>query len=190
VRNERLDAREKPLGKHEGIWSQNQMTLVSTVKASPLRRALLHAVLFVVAVRARFKFTEGLLHGLPTIHFAYWMVFDRGGRLLFVSNYDGSWAGYLDDFIQHAPRALTGIWSHAEGFPATRFLFWRGAADGRNFKAWARADQVPPEVWYSAYPWLSTENINRNSRLVEGLNYRGFADPKRRAEVIDWLSQI
>ena len=190
VRNQLLGERDKMLGKHEDIWSQNQLTLVSTVKPSPLRRALLRAVLFVVDVRARFKFTEGLLHGLPTIHFAYWMLFDRGRRLLFVSNYDDSWAGYLDDFIQHSPRALTGIWSHAEGFPATRFLFWRGASDGRRFKAWARADQVPPEVWYSAYPWLSTENINCNSRLVEGLNYRGFADPKRRDETFAWLALI
>ena len=189
-RNEKLMAHERALRKHENLWSQNQLTVASTVKDSGLRRALLRVVLAVIYVRARFKFTQGLLHDLPTIHSAYWMTFDRNRRLLFVSNYDGGWSGYLDEFVLHAPMALTAIWTHAEGFPATRLMFWGGGADGPRFKAWARSDQAPPEVWYSAYPRLSTENINRNSELVEGLGYRGFADPGRRDETLEWLSKI
>ena len=182
-----LAMHEKDLAQFEDLWSQNQLTVVSMVRPSALRRRLLRAILFVVRFRARYKFTRGLLHGVPTIHFAHWLVFERGRRLLFASNYDGSWAGYLDDFIQHAPGALTAIWCHTCGFPSTRFLFWDGARDGTRFKAWTRSHQVAPAVWYSAYPQISVEEINRNTELVEGLEDASLGKPQSRERTLAWL---
>ena len=158
---------------------------------SPINRWLFqHAVLFAVNLRARLLFARGLLDGVATIHFAHWHVFDRGRRLLFISNYDGSWAAYLDDFITFAAKPLTAIWSHSEGFPKTRYLLFDGAADGPRFKAYARATQLPPEVWYSAYPRLSAEQIRDDAALVEGLENPKLGHARYRDRAREWLRLI
>lgn len=176
---------ERRLTRWEDRWPQNQLTVLTLLKPSRLRRALLWLWLEIVDLRARFWNTKGLLHGVPTIHFAHWLLFDRGRRLLFISNFDGSWISYLEDFIVHAPRPLTAIWSHGERFPKTRLLFYDGAAEGPAFKAWARRQQLPPEVWYSAYPDLTVAEINRNTKVVDGL--RKTLDRKAARE---WLALL
>ena len=55
---------------------------------------------------------------------------DNGRRLLFLSNFDGSWENYLDDFIDKASIGLTGVWSNTLKFPRTYFLVLGGASDG------------------------------------------------------------
>jgi hypothetical protein len=169
---------------------QNQMTTVTLLKPGRLRQWLQRLVLVVVRLRAKYKFSEGLLSGVPTIHFAHWHLLEGKTRLLFISNYDGSWASYLEDFILHASRALTAIWSHSVDFPRTRFLVFDGATDGPRFKAFARRHQVPPVVWYCAYPELSLSEINRNTRLVAGLCNRKLGQAEHRALARDWLKEI
>src|SRR5207237_6327365 len=48
-------------------------------------------------------------------------------------------------------------------------LTGQGAADEQRFKAYSRQSQVPTQVWYSAYRWLTVSNINDNTRLRLGL---------------------
>jgi hypothetical protein len=178
--------REARLAAHEDRWQQNQLTAVTFLGRSPLRRWLQRLVLWIIDLRAAYWNTEGLLHGVPSIHFAHWLVFDRGRRLLFVSNYDGSWASYLDDFVQHAAKPLTAIWSHSVGFPRTRQLFFGGAADGPRFKRYARAHQVAPELWYSAYPTLSVQDIQRNTEIADGLR-ANLTDP---GDLRAWFARL
>jgi len=180
---ERHEAR---LAAHEDRWQQNQLTAVTFLGTSPLRRWLQRLVLWGIDLRAAYWNTQGLLHGVPSIHFAHWLVFDRGRRLLFVSNYDGSWASYLDDFVQHAAKPLTAIWSHCSGFPRTRLLVFGGATDGPRFKRYARAHQVAPELWYSAYPTLSVQDIQRNTEVADGLR-ASLVDP---AELREWFAKL
>ncbi len=71
---------------------------------------------------------------------------DDGRRLLFLTNYDGSWENYLDDFIDKAALGLTGIWSNTLNFPRTRFLVLGGARDEKRFKAIARKTQAYTNV--------------------------------------------
>jgi hypothetical protein len=129
-------------------------------------------VLWAIDWLARKRFNQGTLSGIPTIHFARWFILDDEDtpRLVFFSNYGGTWEAYLDAFIDDASFGLTGVWSHTAHFPTTRFFFSHGADDGPEFKRWTRAHQVDTEVWYTAYPLLSVKNINQNSAIRRGLH--------------------
>jgi hypothetical protein len=89
--------------------------------------------------------------------------------LLFLSNFDGSWQSYLDDFVDKAARGLTLAWGNCVGFPRTEDLILQGAAHGTQFKAWARQSQTQNILWYSAYPDLTVNQIIRNGSIVDGL---------------------
>ena len=149
---------------------QNQISTVSYIKR-PLwfRRPVLKTVLALINLSAKYQDTQGTLSGIPSIHFARWVVVDSGQRLLFFSNFDGSWESYLGDFVDKAKEGLTAIWSNCVGFPRTVGLFKGGAGDEQRFKALARDSQVATHVWYSAYPALTVSNINDNTRLRLGL---------------------
>ncbi len=148
---------------------QNHMVSITIVKPGWLRRATLWTVLAAINLVARAFFTHGQLGGIPSIHFAHWSLIDGGRRLLFLSNFDGSWENYLDDFIDKAHRGLTAVWSSTSGFPRTRLLVFGGAEDGPRFKAYARDSQSVTNAWYSAYRDLTVQGIDRNSSLREEL---------------------
>jgi hypothetical protein len=160
---------------------QNHLASLTVVKPGWFRALTLRVVLWAANLVARTS-TKGTLSGIPSIHYAHWALVDRGRRLLFLSNFDGSWESYLDDFIDKASPGLTAIWTNTVGFPRTRFLVGGGARDGVAFKAFARWQQVPAAVWYSAYDDLTVQQIDSNSTLREGL-----AAPPRGAALGDWL---
>ena len=147
---------------------QNHLASITPIKDGLFRRATIAVVLWLVNLVARTS-THGSLSGIASIHFAHWALLDGGRRLLFLSNFDGSWENYLDDFIDKAAPGLTMIWTNAVGFPPARFLRWGGATDGAAFKAYARNMQVKTAVWYSAYPHVTVQQIDAHSTLREGL---------------------
>lgn len=148
---------------------QNHMSSITIVKPGWLRRTTLRAVLWAVNLQARALATHGTLSGIPSIHFAHWSMIDNGRRLLFLSNFDGSWENYLDDFIDKASAGLTGVWSNTLNFPRTYFLIFGGATDGPRFKAVARDSQIVTNVWYSAYRDLTVQGVDNNSSIREDL---------------------
>ncbi len=166
---------------------QNHLASLTDVKPSAGRVTLLRAVLFVINLAARVKYTKGELGGIPSIHFAHWSLIDGGRRLLFVSNYDGSWESYLDDFIEKAASGLSAVWSNAVDFPACRWLGLRsgGARHGLPFKRMARRSQTPTMVHFSAYPGQSLANVLSNSDLRRDL----FADLDDH-ELQQWLLRL
>ncbi|HMG75158.1 MAG TPA: hypothetical protein VK582_16785 [Pyrinomonadaceae bacterium] len=147
---------------------QNQMCHITIVKPGVFRRVTLRGLLWVINLIARTS-DKGELSGIPSIHFAHWALIDKGRRLLFFSNFDGSWENYLDDFIDKASNGLTGIWSNTVDYPKTRFLILDGSRDGSRFKEWARDKQVYTNVWYSAYKQLTVQTVDNNSSIREGL---------------------
>jgi hypothetical protein len=147
---------------------QNHMCSITSVKPGLFRRVTLRGVLWLVNLIARVS-DKGELSGIPSIHFAHWSLIDDGRRLLFVSNFDGSWENYLDDFIDKASSGLTAIWSNTVDFPVTNWLVKDGARDGSRFKAIARAKQTKTNVWYSAYKPLTVQTIDNNSSIREDL---------------------
>ena len=167
----------------ENLTAQNHLFGVSTIKAGPLRRFTLRIGLWVVAAGAALCGRPSFLSDIGTIHFARWFVIPGTDKLLFLSNYDGSWESYLEDFITKAPGGLTAIWSNTAGYPKTSNLFLAGAEDGARFKRWARRQQQPTLFWYSAYPQLTMGRIRINAAIRQGI-----ALAATEAEAADWLA--
>lgn len=168
--------------KREGWRPQNHLTAISVMKPGRLRRLTLRLVFYLIQISAQKVFRPGYLSTINTIHFARWVLIPGTDRLVFFSNYDGSWESYLEDFIAKAAKGLTGVWSNTIGYPRTTLLFFDGARDGDRFKRWARRQQVPTLFWYSAYPELTTQRIRINSRIRRGICWASDSEAR------NWVS--
>ena len=113
------------------------------------------------------------VHGQPT-------------RLLFASNYDGSLDSYMDDFINKVAYGLNLVFSNGIGYPRTKFMLSGGAKEEMTFKYYLRRHQVPTQVWYKAYPGLTTADLARNTQIREGLENQTMTE----AEARRWLALI
>jgi membrane protein implicated in regulation of membrane protease activity len=164
---------------------QNQLSHLVEVKPGWFRLATLRLVLWAINLLARYLYVTGTLGGIPTIHFARWVIIDQGRRLLFFSNFDGSWENYLGDFIDKAAAGLTAVWSNTVGCPKAQGLINEGARDEQRFKSWTRDHQIFTQVWYSAYEDVTVDNINNNSRIRNDLF--GNLSPEAAKE---WLSRL
>ncbi|HVG60631.1 MAG TPA: hypothetical protein VNA24_18890, partial [Hyalangium sp.] len=137
---------------------QNPMIHVATLEPGISARIALWLTLRSVNVRL-LRYVVGLNH-IRAIHCARWVLLKhrRGGkgslfrprahRLLFFSNYDGSWEAYIDSFVDdpEVKAFLVRIWSGTEDFPKAR----KDRPFVEPFKAWIQQQQVPTRVWYSA----------------------------------------
>jgi len=176
--------RIQQLTKREDHIVQNHMASLCYVKPGRFRRATLRGVLWLANLVARVSY-NGKLSGLDSLHFAHWVLIDNGRRLLFLTNYDGSWENYLDDFIDKAALGLTGIWSNTMDFPRTSFLVFGGARDAARFKAIARRTQAYTNVWFSAYPKLTVQGVDNNSTIREDL-FRSLSE----TATMNWLRRF
>lgn len=179
MRHIRLVSRE------EDRITQNPMTSVTHIKTGFIRIVTLRFVLWAINLLARYLYVHGKLGSIPTIHFARWAIIDDARRLVFLSNYDGSWENYLGDFVDKAAVGLTGVWSNTIGFPDTVLLLFKGAKDEERFKAYTRRSQTLTQFWYSAYKNLTVDNITNNTRIREGL--RGVMNEDQAQE---WLLHL
>lgn len=149
--------------------TQNHMASIVLVKPGILRAVLIRAGLRGLGLLLRVLATDGYLGSMRTIHFAHWTLASNGGRLVFFSNFDGSWESYLDDFIAKAHGGLSLAWGSCVGFPRCSLLVLEGASHGRQFKAWARRSMAPASFWFSAYPQDTVDQIERKTALANGL---------------------
>ena len=167
---------------------QNHLCTFKTIKRSRFREFILNRVLRVTEFFCRKIYIFSTLGELSTIHFARWIVIDgersSGGqrsnydkpsdgdkgsgfnkrsdkRLLFTSDYDGSFTSYLTDFSELAWYGLNPIWSNTIGFPSTTWLFARGASDLDRFEAGDRKHFYPAQVFYHAYSGYPVRNIRK-----------------------------
>jgi hypothetical protein len=108
------------------------------------------------------------LRRLSFIHAAYWVVIDhfpaetkpnRYSYLLFISNFNGSWFDYIDVFSRLVPKKMALLWGSSYGFP--------GATPPRSFTSYIRANDRPPEHYYSAYPGATTTEIASALRVSD-----------------------
>ena len=153
---------------------QNHLVSLTYVKPGLLRAVSLRLTLFVVGLLSRYWYNKGELGGIPTILSARWVLIDGGRRLLFLDHYSGAWNNYLNEFIDMtAVFGLNAIWTNTfikaggsqYGFPETEYYLWKGAQVARPFKAYVRHSQIETIVWYSAYPTVSTVNVNTNTEV-------------------------
>jgi deferrochelatase/peroxidase EfeB len=167
----------------ETFGAQNHLAASSIVKPGWFRRLTLRVGLWAVGFNAAYWSRPSFLGPTAVIHFARWILLPGTNKLLFMSNYDGAWETYLEDFIQNSHEGVTGIWSNTLGYPRTESLFWKGATDGDRFKWWARRQQHPSWFWYVAYPKLSMARIRTNAAIRQGI-----ATARTEADAADWLS--
>jgi hypothetical protein len=159
----------------EDAVSQNQLTLVTSI--GPGGRAKVEAVLALIDGYARRLAPPGSLAGISTIHFVRWLVIDEGRRLMLVSDYDGSWEAYIDEFAEMILSGLDAIWGTALGFPA------EGARDLAAFKRFLRCHQAPAAVFYSAYPTATVLSLSTDLALA-----RAVAEGLREGRTREWLA--
>ena len=93
--------------------------------------------------------------------FVRWLVIDNGRRLMMVSDYDGSWENYIDEFAEMIASGLDALWETAIGLPLD------GARDLPAFKHFLRTHQVPSDAFYSAYPDATVLNVQSETQRLE-----------------------
>lgn len=175
---------EEAIFRRENHQVQNQLTHIVEIKPGKFRLYTLKTVLWIINLAAKLYWYKGELGSIPTIHFARWVILDNR-RLLFFSNFDGSWENYLGDFIDKAAIGLTGVWSNAVEFPKTRFLILDGATDEERFKEWARAKQIPTQVWYTAHANETVKNILNNFEIRNNIE-----NDLNRQQTEQWLQRF
>jgi hypothetical protein len=164
----------------------NQFSAMGTFKPGIVRLWTVIYVLWVIEYGARHIFTRGRLARVRTIHFARWVYLDGKQRLVFLSNYDGSLESYMDDFINKVGFGLNVVFSNGIGYPRTNWLVLDGCGDERKFKDFLRRHQVPTQVWYKAYPGLTTVDLERNTRIRRGLESSSLSEREAR----EWVALI
>jgi hypothetical protein len=154
--------------------TQNQITVLTPLKTWDLfgirvdwfYRMVLSFVLFILNWNAPKDLPK-----LGTIHLARWVIVDLEAKvndrrrktsyLLFESNYDEAWDGYIDSFVKNTGDGMNVIWGPCVGFPTT------GADDIEWFKYYIRQHQFPAQMFYSAHPDLSIGRIHRNRQISQ-----------------------
>ena len=167
----------------ENVCAQNLLVTVSEMKPGWLRRIALRTTFVTIGRFAAKEFRPGFLADIGGIHWARWVLLPGTGKLMFMSNYNGSLESYLEDFIQKASPGVTGVWSNTVGFPRSRWLFLDGARDGDRLRRSVLRQQSPVRFWYSGYPSLTAARIRANAAIR-----RGIASATKEQEAKEWLA--
>ena len=179
--------------KHSDILSSfedhdvtNQFSAMGSLKPGLVRLLTTVGVLNIVNYGARHITRPGRLGRIRSIHFARWVFVAGKERMIFCSNYDGSVESYMDDFINKTGFGLNASFSNGIGYPRTNWLVRDGCIDERNYKEYLRRHTLPSQVWYKAYPGLSAVDLERNTRIRQGLEMSSITDEQAR----QWLGLL
>ena len=171
----------------EDYFFQNQLTIYGTIKKPYwFRRTVLKIALQLFLLNGTYRSTNGKLAGIPTIHFARWVIFNKQQNVMFLSNYNGNWENYLSQFIEQSASAMNVTFGQMVGYPQIKWFLGGGAHDEQEFKKVVRLNQYPSQVYYSAYPNLTVRNVLNNAGFRKGL-YTKMKDDGDRKE---WLSLV
>lgn len=154
-------------GNREDQVAQNQLTVVTV--NDPGRVGRQRAVMALIDFYSRYLAPPGTLAGISTIHFVRWTVIDGGKRLIMVSDYDGTWEAYIEEFAEMILSGLDAIWRRSRGFPEN------GARDVQAFKQFLRCRQYQAQVFYSGYPRQTVINIADNRHIAEFVGHTADA---------------
>ncbi len=164
----------------------NQFSALGSRKPGSVRLITTLGVLMTIEYAARHLTWPGRLGRIRTIHFARWVFVGGRDRVVFCSNYDGGVDTYMDDFINKAGFGLNASFSNCIGYPTTNWLIRDGCKDERKYKEFLRRHTIPTQVWYKAYPGLTAIDLDRNSRLRQGL----LAEEMTERDAADWLALL
>jgi hypothetical protein len=169
----------------EDHYVANQFSAMGTLKPGWFRRSTVAFVLWLLDYTARHIYYQGHLARVSTIHFARWVFLDQKQRLFFASNYDGSLDSYMDDFINKVAFGLNVVFSNGVGYPRSNWLVLGGAKNEQKFKYFIRRHELATEVWYSAHPGLTASDLERHTRIRQGLQ-SSLSDEEAR----EWLALL
>ena len=176
---------------HAGLLSSiedqdvtNQFSAMGSVKPGLFRHLIMASVLMAINYTTAHIFNRGRLARVTSIQFARWVFLDKGKRVIFCSNYDGSLESYMDDFINKVFFGLNVVFSNGIGYPRTNWLLLNGARDEQTFKDYLRRHQMPTQVWYNASPGLTALNKRHNALIREGFERSDMTT----AEIKEWLA--
>jgi hypothetical protein len=158
----------------------NQFSAIGSLKPGIVRLVTLFGVLLAVDYAARHIARPGRLGRIRTIHFARWAFVAGRERMMFCSNYDGSVDSYMDDFINKTAFGLNASFGNGIGYPTTNWLIKDGCRDERKYNEYLRRHTVPTQVWYKAYPGLTAVDLERNTRIRQGLESSPVSDQEAR----------
>ncbi|MEZ5870476.1 MAG: cytochrome P450 [Nitratireductor sp.] len=150
-------------------YAQNHLTSVSQMKPGNFRLITMALAMFIIKRMAQIWFKKGFVTDFSTIHYAKWFRLPGTRKLIFQTNYDGSWESYLEDFVTMVHGGQTMAWNNGVGFPRTNWFYLDGAQDGDQFKRWVRRQQVENLFWYSRFPQLTLAQKQINALVRDGL---------------------
>ncbi|HEU4678278.1 MAG TPA: hypothetical protein VFS35_02080, partial [Terrimicrobiaceae bacterium] len=174
------------LAKFEDHDVTNQFSILGHIKPGGVRLWTVIFILRAVDYFARHVYTRGRFARIRTIHFARWVFLDDRKRMAFFSDYDGSFESYMDDFINKVGFGLNVVFSNFIGYRRTNWLIFDGCADEPRHKELERHHTIPTQAWYKAYRGLTTIDLERNSRIRQGLESDGISDEEAR----EWLALL
>lgn len=174
------------LSRGEDHYVTNQFSAMGSFKPGLLRLLTGIGVLTTVDYAARHIVRPGRLGRVRSIHFARWVFLDGTDRMIFCSNYDGSVESYMDDFINKTGFGLNAVFSNGIGYPRTNWLVLDGCADERKYVEYLRRHTLPTQVWYQAFPGLTAIDLERNSRIRQGLEASSLSNQ----ETNDWVALL
>ena len=90
-------------------------------------------------------------------------------QFVFLSNYDGSWESYLEDFVTPCPSGAVGGVGQRRRLPADALLDPRWCRRRRQVQTLGSAAAAPDLVLFSRYPHLTTKQIRNNALIEDGL---------------------
>jgi hypothetical protein len=158
----------------------NQFSAMGSLKPGLVRLLTTIGVLKTVNYGARHITRPGRLGRIRSIHFARWVFVAGRERMIFCSNYDGSVESYMDDFINKTGFGLNASFSNGIGYPRTDWLVRDGCIDERNYKEYLRRHTLVTQVWYKAYLGLTAVDLERNTRIRQGLERISMNDEHAR----------
>jgi hypothetical protein len=164
----------------------NQFSAMGSLKPGLVRLLTTIGVLKTVNYGARHITRRGRLGRIRSIHFARWAFVAGRERMIFCSNYDGSVESYMDDFINKTGFGLNASFSNGIGYPRTNWLVRDGCIDERKYKEYLRRHTIPAQVWYKAYPGLTAVDLERNTRIREGLESSSMTDE----QATEWVALL
>ena len=91
--------------------------------------------------------------GVGTVHDYRWVIFDNDTQVLFMSNFDGDWSQYIDDFFatKIVEEGFDGVLEHCEGYPG------RSVSHAAK-KEWMLA-HTDVAIWYERAYHATTKEI-------------------------------
>jgi hypothetical protein len=164
----------------------NQFSAMGSLKPGLVRLLTTTAVLQTVNYGAQHITRPGRLGRIRSIHFARWVFVVGRERMIFCSNYDGSVESYMDDFINKTGFGLNASFSNGIGYPKTNWLVRDGCVDERDYKEYLRRHTLVTQIWYKAYPGLTAADLERNTRIRQGLETASMTEEQAR----EWVALL